>query len=181
MEELLNGIHIVSLVGPQGVGKTTIGLRLALLLDNIHVEASDYAKRITGTDARSELPTLTEQHTKQNPDWLGQAIEEEIIKHDKKTIVLTGVRERNVHLYLASRGGRLAIFELEAPAELRFQRLCRLGKVSNATEFIEQEIKEVKLGVYEVCKDALHRVPNATDVPAPKIARAIEKTFRSQL
>lgn len=178
MEEPLNGIRIVSIVGPQGTGKTTIGSRLALLLETRHIEASDYAKRITGSKQRSDLPGLTEKYTKENPDWLGQAIEEVILEQESKTIILTGVRERNVHLYLASRGARLAIYELEAPAELRFQRLLRLEKVSSATEFIEQELREIKLGVVDVCKDALHKVPNSTDEHPGKIARAIEKTLR---
>lgn len=175
--ESLNGCRIISLVGPQGSGKSTIGQRLSSAITAPHIEASEFAKKITGTNVRSELPGATEKFTAKDPDWLGRGIELRIKELAKDLVILTGVRERNVHLYLASQGANIYIYELDAPMPLRYDRLLSLKKVSNADEFIRQELREMKLGVWDVCNDATYRIPNDDDTSTKEIARAIAKSF----
>lgn len=171
--ERLSGIQIISLCGYQGSGKSTIGKYVARVLKVPHIEASDFARKVTGVEKRSELPAATMKFTAKNPDWLGEALADEILGNNTKIIVLTGTRERNVHLYLAAQGANLRIFEMMTPPELRYERLLQLGKIKDASEFIEQELRERELGVEEVVDDAIYQIPNHEDTNPLKIARAI--------
>lgn len=170
--ESLSGYQIISLVGYQGSGKSTVGKLLAHLLNCRHVETSAVVKKVTGVEKRENLASTGKQ-TKIDPDWLGSAVAEHVVQASKKLVVLTGVRERAVHEFLISFAKQVDIIELTSPPELRFDRVKELGKVSTAAEFIEQELKEKELGLEDVICNATYQIPTTEKTDPVDIARAI--------
>lgn len=178
---MLKGHTIVSLAGAQGSGKSTLGTYLARYLKTLHVETSAVVQDTLSFDlSRDDLHT-TGSFTKDDKDWLGRAIEQKIIKwlpkYKKSTVVLSGVREREVHSYLRRQGARLHIFEVAADPNLRFYRLKDLGKVSDARHFLDKELNERILGLPKVIAQAKYTVETKQDIPAELQAKAIAKAL----
>src|SRR5678809_1298323 len=110
-------LNIISLVGRQGSGKSTIGAKLADYLKTSHVEASQVVREVCGDLPRSEMPT-TNKRTESEPNWLADAIMERF-PEDKKCVVVTGVREPIVHTYFEMSQHTLLSFEVRCDAEIR--------------------------------------------------------------
>lgn len=168
----LKGLKIVSIVGRQGSGKSTIGKYLAKSLRTIHVETSDVVRSLNKNLTRAELPS-TGKKTKKDPEWLGKAIAEQVLSGDD-TAVLTGAREHQVHKYLVKQGAVVKVIELVSDPVLRYQRLLLLGKVKNATEFLTHEIAETRLGVQDVMDRAPFRAETTEDTEPKVLAQAIK-------
>lgn len=152
------------------------------MLNVTHLEASDYAKRATGITKRSDLPGATLKVAKKDPKWLGKAIEEGVLNRTNKhpVVVLTGTRELNVHEHLKEKGATILAFEMQASPEVRYNRLLQIKKVKNASEFLDQEIKEREIGTLEVMNAAEFRIPCTNDSNPLKIARAVRETLKNK-
>lgn len=166
---------VVSLAGYQGSGKTTLGKKLANHLRTSHYETSSVVKEVHGELERKDLASTSEQ-TKTDPNWLGKALKEHLKAafQFKPVAVVTGIREYEVIHYL-KRFYNVVGFEVIAPPEIRFERVLKQGKVTNAIEFLEHELKEKELGLDNVLCDSPHflRTSNTTD--PDKIVKAIVK------
>lgn len=147
---------VLSLVGKQGSGKTTLGKKLARNLGTRHIETSDVVKSLHTDKERHELPE-TGKRTRDEPDWLAAPLYDEIypvFNEGKQTVVLTGVREVEVHSYLQRRGLYLLVIDVLTEPSVRYTRLRRLEKVKNVHEFLDQELGERALGIDEVADSA---------------------------
>lgn len=144
--------RIVSIVGRQGAGKSTVGKYLAEIFGVVHIETSYIVRSLFKDILRREELASTGQRTEKDPNWLGRAIEEEI--KDEGAVILTGVREKEVHQYLKSQGAQVRIIVLQCPAVERYLRLRNLHKVESPKDFIEQEIREDMLGIKGTMQNA---------------------------
>lgn len=151
------GLTVISLVGYQGSGKTTLGQILAKQLGIPRVETSDVVKDLSGLQDKAEL-TTTAAMTKHDPDWLGRAVYNRLLAvvsgMAPNAVVLTGTREFEVHLFLAEKGVKLYTFEITSMPYWRYERLRTLSKVASAKEFIEQDLRERAMGLNETCDKA---------------------------
>lgn len=181
MEKTLKGFTIVSLAGAQGSGKSTLGTALAKYIKTTHIETSAVVQRVLDYEVDRDSLWMTRMFTRDNPDWLAEEISKKILRWQpevkKKTFVLSGVREAEVHKGLRRAGARLYIFEITADPQLRFDRLKDLGKVSSAEHFLNKELNERKLGLAEVIKQAKFRVETKSEVGYDKVMREIHKTL----
>lgn len=168
---------LISFVGFQGSGKTTLGKILADSLSVEHFEASGIVRNTTGVTERSELPA-TGKRTKKDPTWLGKAVYTAL--YPDAVTVMSGVREQEVHDYLAGRDIDVHAFEVVAPAEIRFNRLFHLNKVSSAKDFIEQELREIELGVKQVMDTAQYTIPTSPSTNPNAICRVIVKKLKER-
>lgn len=168
---------LISFVGFQGSGKTTLGKILADSLNSEHFEASGIVRNTTGVTERSELPA-TGKRTKKDPTWLGKAVYTAI--YPDEVSVVSGVREQEVHDYLETQNIDIHIFEVVAPAEVRFDRLFKLQKVSSAQDFIEQELREIELGVKDVMTAAQYTIPTSPKTNPNAICRVILKKLKER-
>lgn len=166
---------LVSFVGRQGAGKSTIAAGLADVLRTGHIEVSDVVKDLYNDLPRELLPS-TGRRTESEPDWLGKAVHKALIEKaeiwERDLLVLSGVREQAVHEYLGKQFD-LYSFEIVADPEIRFQRLSVLWKVRSGKEFIEHEIRETGLGVQEVMDKAPFRIPTSQETQPDYIVKAI--------
>lgn len=146
---LLSGIHILSLVGRQGAGKSSIGHGLAVQVEVPHIEASSVVRKVYGDIPRDKMPE-TNKRTATEPDWLGNAIASEILDHhDASYVIVTGAREREVHDTLLQLGASLQVIEIYADQQQRYDR--HLGvKCSNEAEFLLHEDNEASIGLDEL-------------------------------
>lgn len=175
--EQLSGFQIVSLVGRQGSGKTTIGVKIARRLQTSAVEVSSIVRVANKELSDLELAKSGER-TKQDPDWLGDLVNECLLEVEGDTKVLTGAREPQVHKYLASKGHKLWVVALTADPFTRYNRLVKQGRVSTATEFIEREIGEWKLGLGELMDSAPLIAPTSDTTRPQFIAEAIMEKLK---
>lgn len=160
---LLSGIHILSLIGQQGAGKTSIGQELAKQFGITHIEASAVVRKVVGNLPRERMPE-SNARTKDDPGWLGRAIAEEILAiSDDHYVILTGVREVEVHQTLAELGASLNIIQIDAGFATRLHR--HMGtKCFSEGEFAQHELNELYIGLDEVILSAGWRY-DTTDSP----------------
>ncbi len=174
---------VISLVGYQGSGKSTIGALVAKQLATEHIEASYVVRAIIGDIKRHEMPGITSELSGQDPYWLAEGIvevvEEVYQESDPDVAVLTGVREQLTHDYLDERF-KLETFEVVAPAAVRYTRLKELGKVSSGKNFIEQDLREKNLGLDEVMKRAYYTIPTSEETSPKGIAKAMIQALKKQ-
>lgn len=166
---------VLSLVGKQGSGKSTLGKKLARYLGTQHVETSDIVKALNRGKKRDELPS-TGERTKSEPDWLAVPLYDQlfpVFNKGKQTVVLTGVREVEVHTYLKRRGLQLLVIDITADPDVRFYRLFHLEKITSAKAFIEQDLKERALGINEVIDSASVEVRTSHTSDPDKLVRAL--------
>lgn len=151
----LSGIQIISLVGQQGAGKTVIGNALAKHYDGSYrVEASSVVREVCGNLPRAEMPT-TNVRTATEPTWLGDAIARKIVDNSDATlVVLTGVREVEVHETIRRLGAELVVVKIYAPAGDRCLRLFHLKKCISVEEFEQHDKNEWDIGLGKVLSTA---------------------------
>lgn len=143
IQEQLAGVHILSLIGQQGSGKTTLGQLLSGRLNAEHIEASEVVRDLRGNLQRSEMHT-TNDRTKDDPTWLGDAIATRI---DSFKVILTGVREVEVHRTLEQLGTTVTPIILTAPTQERYKRLLDNKKVTSYGEFTKDGQAELDIGL----------------------------------
>lgn len=179
----LHGVNVISLVGRQGSGKSTVGSMIAKELNLSHIETSDTVKKHVNNAKRSELPK-TGRFTKDNNIWLAKPVAIELVKalkdKAKNSIILTGVREVEVHQYLERIGANIHAIEMQAYPEVRFDRLVSGKKVSSASEFLEHEIAESALGVQKVIDGASFVARTRADKRPLSIVLGIIKRLREK-
>lgn len=157
---LLHGIQVLSLIGRQGTGKTTIGHQVSEAKGCLHIEASDVVRSIVGVSTRREDLPESNQRTKNDPTWLGDAVAEtfdescSILRRsrvrpgtDLKLLVLTGTREIEVHETLEQHGAHVFCVALDAPAFIRYERLKELRKAPSYEYFQNQDHAEGEIGL----------------------------------
>lgn len=167
--------HVISLVGYQGSGKTTIGKSLAARYGCSHLEMSEIVRAIHTGLSRDELPRTAEK-TRTDPDWLAELVHKLILEESKNSVVvLTGVREPQIHKYLLAHDIQLHSFEIKAPAGLRYYRLLDLKKVSNAEQFLNHEVDETSMGLREVMDKARYAVITSEESSPRALAQAMKK------
>lgn len=140
----LSGTLIFSLVGRQGAGKTSIGCKWAYDWGVPHIEASAVVRQVCGPIARGNMPD-TSARTAREPDWLGNAISDRI-DNFSASVVLTGVREVEVHQALMKRGAELCIIHIDASQVVRWLRHKGV-KSDTFGEFLEHEQNEWRIGL----------------------------------
>lgn len=174
---------VLSFVGKQGAGKSTIAKYVSELLSTGKIETSDIVKKIYHNLSRSELPS-TGKRTKTDPNWLARALERELkeeIRHQNSDIVvLSGVREIEIHKYFLSKRFTLHSFEVIAAPEVRYTRLLEMHKVRNAEEFLDQERRELTLGVAKVEEEAAFRIPTSPNTEPSELAASVVKRLREK-
>lgn len=175
--------EVISLVGYQGSGKSTLSKKLARAIHTDMLEVSDRVKSMYEDYAREKLPSTSER-TKQDPNWLGKDVAEglaEIYKGQQRQVaILSGAREEQLHKYLLKRGIKLWVFEIVAPPALRFQRVYDLHKVQSASQFIEHELSEREMGLDRVCEKAPFRVITGEDTKPYLLVEAIIKRLKEK-
>lgn len=169
---------IISLVGRQGSGKTTLGKELAKFLQCPHVEASGVVREECGELARTDMPS-TNKRSEEEPRWLADAMRKHF-SNTKKAVVVTGVREPHIHEIWEEDGDELVSFQVLCDAEVRFQRLLENGKCSSAKEFIEHELNEMALGVLQLEFLAPYQIPTSDDTDPRSIVKAAIKVMQEK-
>lgn len=144
-----------------------------------HIETSDVVKKVLKEEDRKKLLSSAVR-TAADPDWLGKEVYQEIISHNSRTVVLTGVREIEVHQYLRNHGCEITIFEVTAPPEIRYQRLYALNKLTNAEDFLSRELKEKQMGIEDVEQEAPYTVPTSFETDPERIAYAMIRALKAK-
>lgn len=179
----MKGNTLISLVGLQGSGKSTLGHKIARRIGTEKIETSDVVRSIYKNLKRSELPTTAER-TKDDPDWLGRAVfdtlEGAYADSGKRAVVLTGVRELEVQKFLKKMGLNIYSFEVVCDAEIRYQRLLSLGKVIDAREFLRQELAERGLGVLDIMDAAPFTIPTSHETDPDRISKAVVRELNNR-
>lgn len=176
----LSGIQVISLVGQQGAGKTTISNLLAEKYGAYRVEASSIVRELCGDLPRSEMPK-TNVRTAHEPTWLGDAIARKILENsDTSIVILSGVREVEVHETLRRFDSDIAVVYIQANRGIRLERQLRNRKCNDALEFDLQDAQELEIGLDKVINTAGYRVSSTpTTSPAglvDEIAKLLENT-----
>lgn len=167
---------ILSVVGEQGAGKTTIGQKLARYLETDHIETSGVVRALTEKEYDKKDLASTKERTKEDPNWLGEAIYERIVESlekDLTSVVVTGVREVEVHEYLRRRNLDVLGIDVVADPDIRCFRLIELGKIKDEKDFIEQELRERAMGLNEVMAKSSFQVSTSPETDADQIVRSL--------
>lgn len=178
--------NIISLVGKQGSGKSTIASELASYYKCLHVEASTVVRNLYGNLTRSQMP-FTNSRTAEEPSWLGDAMVDYIehllnernlqnVETVQNVFIVSGVRETEVHGTLAFKyGARVVPICLSAPVEDRFDRQKDLGKLQTFTEFEKQDQAELGIGLSTVIKLSRYHIPSNRNVSKDEtVARIVD-------
>lgn len=182
----LDHVNIVSLVGKQGAGKSTVASALASYYKCLHVEASSVVRNLYGNLTRSQMP-FTNSRTADEPTWLGDAIVDftELSLNERNltnvetiqnVLIISGVRETEVHSTLTFKhGARIIPVCLFAPAEDRFERQQRLGKLQSFSEFEAQDEAEMRIGLKNIIKFAKYHIPSNRNISQDEtVARIVQ-------
>lgn len=169
---------VISIVGKQGTGKSTIAKRVAQNLSTQYIETSDVvAAEIDNAIPRKDM-TVTRYKTQTDPDWLGKAVYERIFPMYKprvRTVVLSGVREVEVHKYLLRRQLKIIPIEVVCDPDTRCKRLLDLGTVRSVEHFVDQDLEERKMGLDEVLDQARFTITTSDATSPSTLARGIVK------
>lgn len=169
----LSGIQIVSVVGLQGVGKSSIGdLLFTKLPYSSRIEVSNVVRAVHGERPRDELAE-THKHTQHDPSWLGTAIAKRIKSEGQPLCILTGVREPEVHNTLLDFDADLTTVAVEAEPSVRFDRVKALGKCHTYDDFYDQDHRELSLGLDNVIGSAKIRVKSTEHTTVDGLANNI--------
>lgn len=165
---ILSGIRIISVVGPQGSGKSAVSKILAHRLNAAFVETSSVVTKVCGDIPRSDMPK-TNERTKVEPTWLGDAITSEILEsNDHPSVVLSGVREHEIHETLRGKGAEIIIILLIANHRTRLTRQKRNRKCKNEKEFKKHDLNELQIGLGHVMATA-HFREDTSKSPNPRM------------
>lgn len=137
---------------------------------------------ITGEKAREDLPATAER-TKEDPNWLGKAVSEILEAANERklpALVLTGVREVQVHDYLEEIGYTLKVFELSTAAEERYRRLLETEKIRSAKQFILHDLREKSMGLDQTLAEAAYSVQTTQETNPARITKAIFQTLKDE-
>lgn len=165
----------LSLVGKQGSGKSTLGSKLARNLGTERIEISDVVKELVANKKREQLAE-SGVRTRKEPDWLAMPVYEKmfpVFNAGKQTVVLTGVRELAIHKYLQRKGLYVLPIDITARPMVRYLRVLELEKVLNPIEFLDQELREKRLGIDEVCDAAKYEIETSPETDPDKIVRSL--------
>jgi dephospho-CoA kinase len=185
MTQVLQNKRIISLVGYQGSGKTTIGQRVARNYSSKRVEISTLVKTLTKDSlVREELPS-TYKWTEENPTWLSSYLIDLLnnyftAKPDKNLVILSGVREQILHDELVKAGAQVFVCAIYAPPIDRYKRLVELGKVHTEEEFINHEMSEKEMGLGEVIANADYTITSHEGTSASKLASVVRQEARER-
>lgn len=169
----LSGIQIISLVGLQGVGKSSIGdLLFTKLPYSSRIEVSNVVRAVHGERPRNELAE-TQKHTKHDPTWLGTAIAKRIVTEKQALCILTGVREPEVHKTLEDLGANLTVVAVESEPPIRFERVKALGKCHTFEDFYDQDHRELALGLERVIGSAQIKIESTDETTVDGLADGI--------
>lgn len=167
---------VLSLVGKQGTGKSTLAKKIAHNLNTIYIETSDVVQEYFRNVPRKEL-TMSRTKTHDDPEWLGKDLYSRIFPEFKrkevKAVVLSGVREIEVHKYLERRNVRLVVIEIISDPVIRCKRLIDLGTVNSVEHFIDQDLRERQMGLDEVSSRARFQVETSEDSSPTRLTKAI--------
>ena len=167
---------IISLVGKQGAGKSTIGEKLARYLDTTHIEVSKVVRELhKDIEERSALSD-TGKKTRTEPDWLGSAVYNRLfptLRKNTPVAVITGVREIEVHKYLKKMKLSVIGVEIKADPDLRYKRLLELKKIQSPSDFLDMEVKERNLGVNEVIDSCKYEIATSDETKPDQVVRAL--------
>lgn len=141
--EQSSGIQVISLIGAQGTGKSTLAQRLAEHYSTQFIEASSVVRELYGDLTRDQMPE-TNIRTVTEPTWLGDAIYERI---QSPLVFLAGVREVEVHDTLLDKQCTVQPIKLWAPEQERYARLKALGKCDTWLQFKEHGQNEMSIGL----------------------------------
>jgi shikimate kinase len=167
----LSDFNRIFFVGPMGVGKTTIGQRLAQLLDYEFIDTDETIERKTGV----KIDRIFEIEGENGFRKREEAVIEEISRHDK-IIVATGggvilsQRNRNV---LSQRG---LVLYLTSQLDTLLERL----KADKSRPLLQVENPQAKLAEIVLERDSLYRdiadyvIPTDTQ-PIHQIIQTISK------
>lgn len=167
---------VISLCGYQGTGKTTLAKKIAHNLDTLHIETSDLVAESFRGVSRKDL-TVSREKTFEDPNWLGKIIFNKIFPQfeelNVRSVVLSGVREVEVHKYLQKKQLKLAIIELIADPDVRYNRLLEVGSIRSTDHFITQDLKERQMGLDEVTGLAKFQIETTENTSPRKLAKAV--------
>lgn len=173
---LSSGHHrVLSVIGRQGSGKTTLGHSFATRLGAARIEVSSLVQ-----EANKELKDLdlakTAERTKEDPHWLCELILSSIAATKAPAIVLTGVRESNIHPFLKEHRCKVVTVALVADPDVRLDRLLEQKRVASVEQFLKREVAEMQLGLSETFSDTDYaiRTTQTTD-PAAEARTALDK------
>lgn len=156
-QQRLSGIRIVSIVGRQGSGKTTVAKLLASHYMCPHIECSTVVRNLCGDLPREEMHK-TNARTATEPTWLGDAvadeIEKQILEYDlqyphltREVIIISGAREVEVVDTLRTLGADVLQLAVTTWTPARYRRLKELGKVKGLEDFRKADKTESKIGL----------------------------------
>lgn len=180
----LFGSTLVSFVGYQGSGKSLLGRKLARVLCTDHIETSDLVKATHGEGlSRSQLSS-TAVFTEEDPAWLGKEVGADMSRimdeQNRNVVVISGVREPEVHKYLQREGVGIWPIEVHADPTIRYKRLIELGKVKTTEEFLDQDIRERQLGLPKILSRCKFLAPTSDDSNPDNLVKAIKLLLESK-
>lgn len=148
----------LNIIGNQRAGKSTIGKLVAKNYDSIHIEISNIVKAYVDDPENREELLKTARFTKENPNWLGQMVEDFILTHPvseylyspPKVVVLTGMREPEVYNYLIHQGIHTVTVFIECDKTIRFIRAKKHQPDLKLAEFELNDKKENEMGLKQI-------------------------------
>lgn len=168
--------QLVSIIGYQGSGKTTIGKEVAKRLKTEYVEVSAVVKA-----ANKHVPDLelasTGERTFSEPNWLAKLIDNEIEDvmsiEGRQTVIVGGSREPNLYQWYQDKGYHLYSVWLYAEPFSRYNRLIKQGRVENTTQFLNRELAERRLGLSELARVTQYQAETSDKIYPHQTAAAI--------
>ena len=191
---LLNGIHVLSLIGRQGTGKTTVGQLISENMGCLHIEASDVVRSVVGSHTRREDLPESNKRTAAEPAWLGNAIAETFYEScailnrsrikpgtNLELLVLTGAREVEVHETLEQHGAKVFCVALDAPTFTRYERLKEIGKAPSYEYFQNQDHAEGEIGLDILLTITQYQLKTGAFTNTSHIKNAVLALWQSEL
>lgn len=171
----MSGSNRIFFVGPMGVGKTTIGLRLAQLLNYDFIDTDAVIERKTGV----KIDRIFEIEGESGFRKREEAVIEEISKHDKIVVATGGgsILSKKNRNALSERG---LVLYLTSQLDTLFDRL----KADKSRPLLQVENPQAKLSEIVLERDSLYRdianyvIPTDTQ-PIHQIIQTISKKINA--
>lgn len=168
--------QLISLIGYQGSGKTTIGKEVSKRLNTEYIETSVVVKAANAHVPDLQLATTKERNLSE-PNWLCKLLDNEIYDvmgiEGRKTVVLGGLREPHIYDWFQDVGYHLYSVWLYAEPFSRYNRLVKQGRVQDVAQFLDRELLERTLGITELARVTQFQAETSDVIYPEQTAEAI--------
>lgn len=171
-------MRIVTIVGKNRSGKSTVAKKLIEKTSWPTIEVSDIVKKISGQKTREALQLEKEKHAK-DPDWLYRELKKEIDRiasAGANNIVVSGVREQYLIQRMKEDGSNVKVIGVSIADSERRRRTVELDKKS-IEEFEKDESRDKELfNLDDLLKSSDYQV--STETSLEDMEDGVEKVLK---